>query len=124
MIRDVFNWLAQKPSTQFTLVGDENSFKMNRAGRFVERVVSIPPMFFGAVAMLTAVPAALFAPPVGAMLFAGGALTMAFGKAAGLIKGGLTHIIAHGASSLADYIAGPKEAGAPQPKPAAAAPQP
>lgn len=118
MIRDAFNWLAGKPSQQFVL-DEKNAFQMNRAGRIVERFTSIPPMVVGALAMVVSVPTALFAPPVGVALFAGGAATAAFGKVAGLVKGGLTHLVAKGASSLVNYLTRDK-----QPKTAAPAPQP
>ena len=109
MIRDVFNWLAAKPSSQYTLGGDESALKLNRAGRLVERIVSIPPLVVGAGLMVLSVPAVFAGAPVAASFLAAGALTMAFGKAAGLIKGGITHLIAKGASSLANHLARPKQ---------------
>ncbi|HYD17942.1 MAG TPA: hypothetical protein VEF76_05655 [Patescibacteria group bacterium] len=113
-MKDVFNWLAAKPAHQYTLFGDSNSIKFNRAARFVERVVSVPPMVVGVAMMAVAVPTALVAPPAAATLILGGLAVAAFGKAAGLIKGGIAHLAAAGASSLANHLSKPHTQTAPK----------
>lgn len=107
MIRDAFNWLASKPSSQYTL--GHNAFPFNRAGRLVERIVSVPPLVVGAGLMLLSIPAALAGAPVAATIFTAGALTATFGKAVGLIKGGIVHLGAKVANSLVDYVTRPRE---------------
>jgi hypothetical protein len=113
-MKDVFNWLAAKPSQQYTLFGDSNAIQFNRAARFVERVVSVPPMVVGVAMIAISVPTVLVAPPAAATLMLGGLAVAAFGKAAGLIKGGITHLIAAGASSLANHLSKPQAQTAPK----------
>jgi hypothetical protein len=107
-MKDVFNWLAGKPSHQYTLGGDSNSIQFNRAARFVERVVSVPPMAVGAALVALSIPSVLIAPPAAATFFVTGVAMAAFGKAAGLFKGGITHLLAAGASSLANHLSKPQ----------------
>lgn len=113
-MKDVFNWLAGKPSQQYTLGGDSNSIKFNRAARFVERVVSVPPMLVGAALVAISIPTVLVAPPAAATFFVAGIAMAAFGKAAGLFKGGVTHLLAAGASSLANHLSKPQAQTAPK----------
>jgi len=107
-MKDVFNWLAGKPSQQYTMFGDSNSIKFNRAARFVERVVSVPSMVVGAALVAISIPAVLVAPPAAATFFLTGVAVAAFGKASGLLKGGVTHLLAAGACSLANHLSKPK----------------
>lgn len=108
VLKDTFNWLAEKPSSQYTLGGDKLSIKFNRAGRIVERMKTIPAVALGVGVALFGIPAAA----VGVVPAAAGALAVGFsiavlGKAGGLISGGITHLIAKGASSLANHLSKP-----------------
>jgi urease alpha subunit len=110
-LKNIFNWMAEKPSSQFTLGGESHSFKFNRAARFVERVTTIPAVAVGVGIALFGVPAALVgAAPVAASALVVGAAVAAFGKAAGLVKGGIVHLAAKGLSSLSNRLAQPKNA--------------
>ena len=113
VFKDTFNWLAAKPSSQYTLGGDSHSIKFNRAARLVERMTTIPAVAVGVGIALFGVPAGMLgAVPVAASAFGVGFAVAAFGKAAGLVKGGLTHLIAKGASSLANHLSRPAAAAA------------
>ena len=108
VLKDTFNWLAEKPSHQYTLGGDSHSIKFNRAARIVERLTTVPAVAVGVGIALFGVPAGLIgAVPVAASAFGVGFAVAAFGKCAGLVKGGLTHLIAKGCSSLANRLAKP-----------------
>lgn len=113
-LKDVFNWLAEKPSQQYTLGGNRFSVKFNRAARIVERCVTIPAVAVGIGIAAFGLPVAVAGAPVGAA----GALAVGFafaamGKADGMIKGAITHLVAKGASALVNRLAKPK-APAPQ----------
>ncbi len=109
VLKDVFNWLAEKPSSQYTLGGDKLSVKFNRAGRLVERIKTVPAVAVGAAVALFGVPAALVgAVPVTASALAVGFGIAVLGKAGGLISGGIAHLVAKGGSSLMNHLAKPK----------------
>ena len=110
-MKQLFNWLAEKPSHQYTLGGEKYSIKFNRAARFVERVVSVPAIAVGVGVAAFGLPFAVAGLPVGAAgaLATGFAIAVA-GKATGLVKGALTHLIAKGASALANRLSKPAPA--------------
>lgn len=108
VLKDTFNWLAEKPSSQYTLGGDKLSIKFNRAGRLVERMKTIPAVALGVGVALFGVPAAM----LGVVPAAAGALAVGFtiaalGKAGGVVSGGIAHLVAKGCSSLANHLSKP-----------------
>ena len=108
VLKDTFNWLAEKPSHQYTLGGDKLSLKFNRAGRLVERFKTIPAVALGAGVALFGVPAAMMGVvPVAASALAVGFGIAVLGKAGGVISGGITHLVAKGCSSLANRLSKP-----------------
>ena len=108
VFKDVFNWMAAKPSHQYTLGGDSHSIKFNRAARLVERMTTIPAVAVGAGIAFFGLPAAAVGNvPASASALTVGLCVAAFGKAAGLVKGGLTHLVAKGLSSLANHVSRP-----------------
>src|ERR1700722_11082410 len=96
MLKKFFNYVAGKPSSQFTLGGDINSVHFNRAGRLTERICSIPWLVKGGAMVALSVPTVLFAPAVGIGLATAGFLVAAFGKVGGMVAGGIAHIAASG----------------------------
>ncbi len=116
MIKETFNWLAEKPSSQYTLGGEKYSFRFNRAARFVERLTTIPMLAGGALIAAVGVPTGVIAgAPVVAGAMVVGGLIMAFAKVQGLVHGGIAHLIAQGASGLANRLAEKKAAQPPAP---------
>ncbi|TAL30563.1 MAG: hypothetical protein EPN97_12160 [Alphaproteobacteria bacterium] len=111
VLKDTFNWMAEKPSSQYTLGGEKYSVKFNRAARFVERITTIPAVVAGVGIALFGVPAAMVgAVPFAASAFGVGFAVAAFGKASGMIKGGITHLVSKGLSSLSNRLSQPKHA--------------
>lgn len=111
VLKDTFNWMAGKPSTQFTLGGEKYSLKFNRAARFVERMTTIPAVVAGVGIAIFGVPAAMVgAVPFAASAFGVGFAVAAFGKATGMVKGAVTHLVAKGLSSLSNHLSAPKHA--------------
>lgn len=104
MLKSVFNYCAEKPSSQYTLGGDRLSIKFNRAGRFVERITTIPTAAVGAFFVLGGLLTAVAAPPAGISMIATGMLVAGFGKVAGVVKGGLVHLAAAGLSGIANRM--------------------
>jgi hypothetical protein len=113
MLKKVFNYIAGKPSSQFTLGGDINSVHFNRAGRAVERIGSIPWLLKGGAMMALSVPALLLSPPAGLVLATSGFLVAAFGKVGGMVAGGIAHVAASAANGVVNHFTTPK---APQPQ--------
>lgn len=110
MLKSFFNYCAEKPSQQYTLGGDRLSIKFNRAGRLVERITTVPTAAVGAFFVLGGIATAVVAPPAGISMIASGLLVAGFGKAAGVIKGGLTHLVAAGLSGIANRLSENKQA--------------
>lgn len=111
VLKDTFNWMAGKPSTQFTLGGEKYSIKFNRAARIVERFTTVPAVAAGVAIAAFGVPAAVFGvPPIAASAFAIGFGVAAMGKASGLLKGAVTHLVMKGASALINRMSQPKHA--------------
>ena len=113
MLKKFFNWAAGKPASQFTFGGSDLSVKFNRAGRLAERILFVKPLFVGGLLTALSLPLALSgALPAAAASVTTGALVMAFGKAAGLIGGGIMHLAAAGANGIVNHIS-PKRTPAP-----------
>ncbi|MEZ0261619.1 MAG: hypothetical protein ACAH80_11465 [Alphaproteobacteria bacterium] len=104
MLKSFFNYCAEKPSQQYTLGGDRLSIKFNRAGRFIERLTTVPTAAVGAFFVLGGLLTAVAAPPAGISMIATGMLVAGFGKAAGVVKGGLFHLAAAGLSGIANRM--------------------
>ena len=99
---DIFNYLATPPSRSYTLGGEKYSFQFNRAARFVERVVVLPSFAVGAVLAVAGFVGATAgggAAAIAAGLAMGG-MVATFGKAAGLVKGAIAHVLVAGASGM------------------------
>jgi hypothetical protein len=112
-MKKLFNWLAEKPSRQYTLC-ESHSIKFNRAARFVERINTIPGIAIGIGIAAFGFPIAVAGAPVGAAgAIALGAAFAVAAKASGLVKGAIVHFAAKGLSALADHLSRPKVA--PQP---------
>ncbi|MDE2337456.1 MAG: hypothetical protein KGL10_09105 [Alphaproteobacteria bacterium] len=112
MIKKFFNWAAAKPSCQYTLTGDDLSFKFNRAGRLTERLLYVKPLLLGGAMMVLSVPMAVTgALPAAAAAVAVGGLVMAFGKAVSLVGGGTAHLVAAGANGIVNHVSPPKAPG-------------
>jgi hypothetical protein len=118
MLRNFFNYCAEKPSQQYTLGGDRLSIKFNRAGRFIERLTTLPTAGVGAFFVAAGVVTAVAAPPAGVSMIATGLLVAGFGKAAGVVKGAIFHLAAAGLSGIANRMSENKQAA-----PAPAAPK-
>ncbi len=109
-IKEIFNWLAEVPAKQYTLGGKNLSFKMNRAGRLVERAHTIPYAVTGAGVTLVVAAGSVAAgsAAIGAAV-AAGALLAGAGKLQGLVAGGVAHYAAKISDGLANEEKRPEE---------------
>jgi len=105
MLKKFFNWAAGQPSSQYTLGGHDLSFKFNRAGRLAERVFSAKGLIVGGALALLGLPLAITgALPTAVAAVTVGSLIAAFGKATGLMAGGIAHLAAAGTNGVVKHI--------------------
>lgn len=103
-IKSLVNWLAEKPSRQYTLpelAGSKNlSLPFNRAARLAERLTTLPGVTIGAFIVASSAVGAIIAPNAAAVGLAGGMFFMGVSKLSGLFNGAVAHVIAKGAQVL------------------------
>lgn len=93
-VRDVFDWLAAKPKSQYTLgemifgKGETYSMQINRGGRMAERATTAGFIIGGAAAVLTG------------DMTGWGIVAMAFSKNAGMVAGAMSHVVLDGVAKI------------------------